>query len=103
MADEAKWIVALRVRRPDEERTVEIRLSSEDVANVDAVFITVDASERILKSFYEDVERDKDKADRLQRQIDEHRVGNICLVLHKRMTSFLVPEIDWSARSPIRI
>jgi hypothetical protein len=103
MPDDARWILSVRLRHPTEDRDLEVRLDTEEFSTVDAVFITVNAVERILIPFYEKVEKNMAKAAKLREEVEEHRLGPICLVFHKLRTSFLVPDIDWNAKSPIRL
>jgi hypothetical protein len=103
MRDDAGWILSVRLRHPTEDRDLEVRLDAKEFSTVDAVFITVDAVEKVLIPFYEQVEKDMAKAAKLREEVQEHRQGDICLVYHKLRTSFVVPDIDWNARSPIRL
>jgi hypothetical protein len=94
-------ITTFRLRNPREDRELEVRLESADYDNVDAVFTSVNAVERILKPFYE-----KEKpgewpqiAEQLQRQ----RLGPVCVTLHKYRCTLIVPPINWEGRSPITL
>jgi hypothetical protein len=88
------------LRHPSEDRDLEVRLESEGVRTIDAAFFTADAA-KILAAFYTEVERDRDKAERLLREIEAHRRGHTCFFLHRLRTSFIVPEINWEVEGPI--
>jgi hypothetical protein len=103
MPDDAGRILSVRLRHPTEDRDLEVRLDSKKFSTVDAVFTSVDAVERILIPFYENVEHDLKKAADLRKAIQKQRHEDICVVVHRRSTSFMVPDIDWSSKSPIRL
>jgi hypothetical protein len=92
-------ITTFRMQSPQGDRELEVRLESADYQNVDAVFTSVNAVERILKPFYE-----KEKPNEwalIAEQLEQQRSGSVCMVLHKYRCTLIVPPIDWDSKRPI--
>jgi len=99
MPDYDKGIVSVRLRHPREDRELEVRINTTDVA-VDAVFITVDAVNKILMPVYQ---AKPAEADDLRRRVEEQQRDGTCLVIHQYSCKSFVPPIDWNAKSPINL
>lgn len=99
LAARDEGITSLRLRHPREDRELEVRIETGKYKQVDAVFISVDAVDRILIPFYQGT--DSRIAEELRNQVQEQRLEDACVVLHKLSCRFGVPAIDWSATSPI--
>jgi hypothetical protein len=103
MQDDAGRILSVRLRHPTEDRELEVRLDGEEFSDVDAVFISVYGVETLLIPFYEQVEKDEAKVAKLRKEVEQRRQNDTVVLAHKRTTSFVVLDIDWNARSPIRL
>lgn len=98
MADFEKGIVSVRLRHPREERELEVVFNPKD-RRVDAVFITVDAVEKILLPLYRG--RNAAEAEDLLKRVRKQQENGYCFVPHQYSCKFAVPLIDWNAKSPI--
>ena len=92
-------ITSIRFRHPREDRELEVRFESEEYDNVDAVFTSVNAVERLLVPFYEG--REVGSGERLLREARRQALEDVCMILHTYRCTYLVPRIDWRTRSPI--
>ncbi len=93
-------ITTFRLQNPQQgDRQLEVRLESAEYENVDAVFTSVNAVERILKPFYEK-ERPGEWA-QIAEQLQAQRSGPVCVVLHKYRCTLVVPPINWNSQRPI--
>lgn len=100
MPDYDKGIVSLRFRHPTEDRDLEVKLNAKDMG-ADAVFITVDAVNKILMPYYQHL--DPAEAEDLRKRVEEQQLGGAVVVLHKFSCKKAVPAINWSAKSPIKL
>jgi hypothetical protein len=100
-APEEEGIISLRLSRPGGEGEIEIIIEKGRKRKVDAVFTSRSVVDRILIPFYETT--DMRRAEELREAVEAQQKDDVCLVLHMRMCSFLVPAIDWDATSPIRV
>ena len=98
---ENRGIVSVRFRHPTQNRDIEVRLESEEYRNIDAVFTSVDAFERILLPFYQGARRDE--GEELRNRVVEQRQGDGCFVVHRYPCYGMVPDIDWATSGPIRL
>jgi|SRR5215216_4198152 len=94
-------IVSVRFRHPTQNRDIEVRFDTEEYRNIDAVFTTVDAFERILLPFYQGARHDE--GEDLRHQVEEQRQDDSCFVAHRYPCGGLVPYIDWDSSGPIRL
>jgi hypothetical protein len=92
-------IATFRMQSPQGDRELEVRLESADYQNVDAVFTSVNAVERILKPFYEKEKPGEWAA--IAEQLEQQRSGPVCMVFHRYRCTLMVPPIDWNSRRPI--
>ncbi len=97
MADDAGRILSVRLRHPDGDRDLTVRIRVDKASLVDAVFTTVYAVKRILIPAYDS----KEKQARLLKDVTKQQLNEVCFVLHKRVCGTVVPSIDWDAPSPI--
>lgn len=100
-APEEEGIVSLRMWRPGGEGELEIIFESGKYRQVDAVFTSLNVVERILIPFYQST--DERRARELWEAVQAQQKDGVCVVAHKRMCSYMVPDIDWEAASPIRV
>lgn len=98
MADFDKGIVSVRLHHPRGKGEIDVVFSPKD-RRVDAVFITVDAVEKILLPFYRG--RNAAQAEDLLRRVREQQDNGYCFVPHQYSCKVAVPPIDWNAPSPI--
>lgn len=101
VAPEKEGIVSLRMLRPGGEGELEIIFESGKYEKVDAVFTSLSAVERILIPFYEST--DMRRSEELSAAVRAQQRDGVCVVPHMRTCSFLVPDIDWDAPSPIHL
>jgi hypothetical protein len=95
MPEYNKGMLSFRFRHPTQDGHFEVKVDSKDDA-VDAVFLTVDAVEKILMPVY----RDKPGvAAELRLRVEQQQQGGVCVVLHKYSCRSAVPPIDWKTRS----
>jgi hypothetical protein len=100
MPDYEEGIISVRFRHPTEDRELEVKINAKDMG-VDAVFITVDAVNKILMPYYQHLA--PAEAEDLRKRVEEQRQGNACVVLHKFSCKQAVPAINWSAKAPIKL
>lgn len=98
MADFEKGIKSVRLPRPTNGEPLDVVFNPEDT-RVDAVFITVDAVEKILLPFYRG--RNAAEAEDLLKRVRKQQANGYCFVPHQYSCKVAVPPIDWNAASPI--
>lgn len=96
-----KRILSVRLRRPTGDQELEVRFETKEYDEVDAVFTSVDAVKKILVPFYEGIKRGD--GEQLLKEAQDQAQDDVCMVLHKKPCSRIVPRIDWKATSPIRL
>jgi hypothetical protein len=92
-------IASIRLQHPTEDRYLEVRFESGKYDQVDVVFTSVNAVQRILVPFYEAIK--PGEGEQLLRETEGQQLDGTCMVLHQYRCRSAVPEIDWDTRSPI--
>jgi hypothetical protein len=98
-APSKQGIISVRLQHPTEDRELEVRIQTGKYQEPDAVFTSVDVVNRILIPYYQATS--PETVEELRKQVREQQLNDICLVLHQRPCSRLVPPINWSDPSPI--